>query len=89
MHFVGTTGIKEEASSKARLMYIALSQEVLVNCKVVHIKGGIKSLQPPCKEEALSSGMHPYTCENCFLQLRDLQDTIRHQKSGSLDGKLN
>ena len=89
MHVVDATGIKEEASSKARSMYIALSQEVLVNGKAVHIKGGIKSLQPPCKEEALSSGKHPYTCKNCFLQLRELQDTIRHRKSGSLDGKLN
>ena len=89
MHVVDATAIKEEASSKTRSVYIALSQEVLINGKVVHIKGGIKSLQPPCKEEALSSGKHPYTCENCFLQLRELQDTIRHRKSGSLDGKLN
>jgi len=89
MHVVDATAIKEEASSKAKSIYIALSQEVSVNGKAVHIKGGIKSLQPPCKEEALSSGKHPYTCENCFLQLRELQDTIRHRKSGSLDGKLN
>ena len=89
MHVVDATAIKEEASSKARSIYIALSQEVVVNSKAVHMKGGIKSLPPPCKEEALSSGKHPYSCENCFLQLRELQDIIRHRKSGSLDGKLN
>ena len=89
MHVVDTTAIKEEASSKTRSMYIALLHEVLVKGKAIRIKGGIKSLQPSCKEEAVSSGKHPYTCENCFLQLRELQDTIWHRKSGSLDGKLN
>ena len=83
MHVMDATAVKEEASSGAR------SEEALVNGKAVHINGGIKSLRPPCKEEALSLGKHPYTCENCFLQLRELQDTIRHQKSGSLHGKLN
>ena len=88
-HVVDATAIKQEASSKARSMYIPLSQEVMVNGKVVHIKGGIKSLQPPCKEEALSSGKHPYTCDNCFLQLRELQDTLRHRRYGSLEGVDN
>ena len=36
-HVVDATAIKEEASSKARSIYIALSQEVLVNGKAVHI----------------------------------------------------
>ena len=89
MHVVDATAIKEEASSKARSIYIALSQEVLVNGKVVTMKGGIMSLQTPCKEEALSSGKHLNTCKNCFLQLRELQDTIRARKSGRLDGKFN
>lgn len=59
------------------------------NGKVVHIRGGIKSLDLPCKEEALSAGKHPYTCDNCYLQLRELQDTLRHQKKGSLENAQN
>lgn len=89
MHVVDASALKEEASSKAKSMYIALSQEVVVNGKVVQIRGGIKSIKPPCKEVASSSGKHPYTCNNCFSQLRELQDTLRHRRCGSLDGKVN
>ena len=70
-------------------MYVPVSKEVVVNGKTVHIAGGIKSLDPPCKEEASSSGKHPYTCDNCYLQLRELKDTLRHRRSGSLANKRN
>ena len=43
-HVVDATAIKQEATSKAKSMYIPLSHEVMVNVKVIHIKGGIKSL---------------------------------------------
>ncbi len=89
MHVVDASALKQEASSKAKSMYIALLQEVVVHGKVVQISGGIKSLKPPCKEEASSSGKHPYTCEDCFSQLRELQDILGHRRSGSLDGKAN
>ena len=48
----------------------------MVYDKVVHIRGGIKSLDPPYEEEALSSGKHSYTCKNCW-------------RAGSLDRKTN
>lgn len=83
------TDLKQEAQFNGRSLYIALSKDVLVNGKVVRIRGEIKSLQPPCQEEALSYGKHPFTCENCFRQLRDLKDIIQHQKSGSLYTKTN
>ena len=83
------TDLKQEAQFNGRSLYIALSKDVLVNGKVVRIRGGIKSLQPPCQEEALSYSKHPFTCENCFRQLRELKDIIQHQKSGSLYTKTN
>ena len=60
------SAVKEQTSSKARSMYKALLQEVMVNDKAVHTKGRIKSLQPPRKKDALTSKKHPYTSNNCF-----------------------
>jgi len=88
-HAVEAADLKQEAQSNGRSLYIALSKDVLVNGKVVDIRGGIKSLQPPRQEEALSYGKHPLTCENCFRQLRELKDIIQHRKSGSLYTKTN
>lgn len=88
-HEAEASMLKEEAHSKSRSTYIALSKEVVANGKVVHIRGGIKSLDLPCKEEALSAGKHPYTCDNCYLQLCELQDTLRHRKKGSLENAQN
>ena len=81
--------LKEEAKSKGRSLYIAISKEIVIHGKIVQIRGGIKSLEPPSQEEALSSGKHPYTCDNCFSQLRELKDIIQHRKSGSLYTKTN
>ena len=88
-HAVEAAYLKQEAQSNGKSLYIALSKDVLVNGKVVHTRGGIKSLQPPCQEEALSYGKNPFTCENCFRQLRELKDIIQHRKSGSLYTKTN
>ena len=62
---------------------------MVANGRAVHIRGGIKSLDPPCKEEASSSDKHPFTCDNCYLQLRELQDTLPHRRSGSLENTSN
>ena len=51
--------------------------------------GGIKSLDPPCLEEAKSHGVHPFTCSNCAKQDRDLKNTLRHRQKGSLQGTKN
>lgn len=51
--------------------------------------GGIKSLDPPCLEEAISNGMHPFTCSNCAKQDRELKNTLRHRQKGSLQGTKN
>ena len=88
-HAVEAAELKQEAQSKARSMFIGFSKDVVIHGKVVHIRGGIKSLQPPCQEEALSYGEHPFTCENCFRQRRELKDIIQHRKSGSLSAKIN
>ena len=89
MHKAEAADLKEEANSKNKSIYLPVFQNVLINGKRVQISGGIKSLQPPCKGEALSYGEHPYTCENCYRQLRDLKNTLQHRKSGSLDGKTD
>ncbi|KAL9977637.1 hypothetical protein ACROYT_G015066 [Oculina patagonica] len=43
--------LKEEAHSKPRSKYIPLSKEVVANGKVVHIRGGIKSLNRLAKKK--------------------------------------
>lgn len=88
-HPVEAADLKQEAQSKARSVFIGFCKDVMIHGKVVHIRGGIKSLQPPCQEEALSYGKHPFTCENCFRQRRELKDIIQHRKSGSLSDKTN
>ena len=50
--------------------------------------GGIKSLDPPCLEEAMSHGMHPFTRSNCAKQEREM-NTLQHRKKGSLQGTKN
>lgn len=55
----------------------------------MHVKGGIKSLDPPCLEDALSFGDYPYTCANCANQLRQLKDILRHRLVGSWNSLAN
>lgn len=69
--------------------YIPVFQTFFIYGKLVQISGGIKSLDPPFKGEALPYGEHPYTCDNCFCQLKELKNTLQHQISGHLDGKTN
>ena len=64
-------------------------KNVSIRGKVVEIRGGIKSLDPPCQEESFSCGHHPYTCDNCHIQLHELKDIIWQRKSGSLPSKAN
>lgn len=89
MHKIDAAALKEEAKSCFKSVYIPVFQTVIINGKSVQISGGIKSLDPPCKGEALSYGEHPYTCDNCFRQLRELKNTLQHRISGCLDGKAN
>ena len=81
--------LKDKATSKFRSIFVAISKKVSIHGKVVEIRGGIKSLDPPCQEEAFSASDHPYTCDNCHIQLRELKDIIQHRKSGSLHLKAN
>ena len=69
--------------------YIPVFQTFFIYGKLVQISGGIKSLHPLFKGEALPYGEHPYTCDNCFCQLKELKNTLQHQISGHLDGKTN
>ena len=55
----------------------------------MQIRGEIKSLEPPYKGEALPYGENPYTCDNCYRQLRELKNTLQHRSRGRLDGKTN
>ena len=89
MHKVEADILKAEANSSYKSVFIPVFKQVIINGKPVQINGAIKSLEPPCKGEASSHGEHPYTCTNCFRQLRDLKNTLQHRRSGSLDDKAN
>ena len=47
------------------------------------------SLDPPCLEEAMANGKHPFTCSNCARQDRDLKNTLQHRRTGSLKDTKN
>lgn len=87
MHKVEADVLKDEANSSYKSVFIPVFKQVIINGKPVQINGAIKSLDPPCKGKASSHGEHPYTCTNCFRQLRDLKNTLQHQRPGSLDAK--
>ena len=88
-HSMEASLLKDEAGSKFRSLFIPISKKVSMHGKIVEIRGGIKSLDPPCQEEASSCGNHPFTCDNCHIQLRELKDIIQHRKSGSLHSKTD
>jgi len=79
----------EEASKRPKSVYIPLKKTVRVHGKNITLTGGIKSLDPPCLEEAMSHGKHPFTCSNCTRQDRDLKNTLQHRRTGSLKDTTN
>ena len=60
---------KQDAS---RSLFVPGTTTILIDKKSVKIEGAIKSLDPICVGFAVSSGKHPYTCENCELHRRGL-----------------
>ena len=66
-----------------------MSGVINVHGRDVKIYGGIKSLDPPCLEEAMSHGKNPFTCLNCAKQERELKNTLLHRLRGSLHGNEN
>lgn len=79
----------EEANKHPKSVYIPLRKIIRVHGKEITVTGGIKSLDPPCLEEAMSHGEHPFTCSNCARQDRDLKNTLQHRRSGSLKDTKN
>ena len=67
---------------------VYLPQQATVSIKdtkeTISIQGGIKSIDPPCMEQAKSDGPHAYTCKNCALQESILRNLMTkrsdHQK---------
>ena len=88
-HSMEASLIKVDAASKVRSLFLPISKSVSIHGKIVQIRGGIKSLDPPCQEEASSCGNHPFTCDNCHSQLRELKDILQHRKAGTLNSKAN
>ena len=82
-HPIDASEITCKSHSSSRSVYVPLTRVIAVHGKEVHVKGGIKSLDPPCLEDALSFGDYPYTCTNCANQLRQLKDILRHREVGS------
>lgn len=81
--------IIEEASRKPKAVYIPMNKFINVHGRDVKISGGIKSVDPPCLEEAMSHGTHPFTCLNCAKQERELKNTLQHRLTGRLQGHEN
>ena len=81
--------IIEEASRKPKAVYIPMNKFINVHGRDVKISGGIKSVDPPCLEEAMSHGTHPFTCLNCAKQERELKNTLQHRLTGRLQGHKN
>ena len=79
----------EEASKLPKSVYIPLKKTVRVHGKDITLTGGIKSLDPPCLEEAKGYGKHPFTCSNCAKQERDLKNTLQHRRTGCLKDTKN
>ena len=66
-----------------------MNEFINVHCHDVKITGGIKSVDPPCLEEAMSHGTHPFTCFNCAKQEHELRNTLQHRLTGRLQGHEN
>ena len=79
----------EEAGRNPRAIFIPLNKMIKVHSREIKLSGGIKSLDPPCLEEAMSHGKHPFSCSNCARQERDFKNTLQHRRSGSLKATDN
>ena len=79
----------EEAAKKPRSVFIPMNEVINVYGRNVKLSGGIKSLSPPCLEEATAHEKNPFTCRNCAKQERDLKNTLQHRLSGRLIGTEN
>ena len=66
-----------------------MNEFINVHGRDVKISGGIKSVDPPCLEEAMSHGTHPFTCVNCAKQERELRNTLQHRLTGRFQGHEN
>ena len=79
----------EEAGRNPRAIFIPLNKMIKVHSREIKLSGGIESLDPPCLEEAMSHGKHPFSCSNCARQERDFKNTLQHRRSGSLKATDN
>ena len=82
-HPIDADVIIHKSHSSSRSVYVPLSKVLSLHGKEVCVTRGIKSLDPPCLEDALPFGDHPYTCSNCASQMCELKDTVRHREYGS------
>ncbi|XP_066933436.1 uncharacterized protein [Clytia hemisphaerica] len=69
----------------SRSVFVPGEAKVMIGGKLVTLNGGIKSLDPVCTGVAVSTGNHPYTCENCFSQRDDLNGLLRKRKKSKLN----
>ena len=88
-HPAESRAIIEESSRKPKAVFIPMNEFINVHGRDVKITGGIKSIDPPCLEEAMSHGAHPFTCLNCAKQERELKNTLHHRLTGRLQGNEN
>ena len=77
--------IKEGCSAAApRSVYLPINTTLNDGGNEVTINGTIKSLDPLCSGRAQTVGRHPLVCDNCYSQLRELNDCIRKRKHAKL-----
>ena len=79
----------EEAGRNPRAIFIPLNKMIKVHSREIKLTRGIKSLNPPYLEEAMSHGKHLFSCSNCARQGRDFKNTLQHRRSGSLKATDN
>ena len=88
-HPIDARDIIRKSHSSSCSVCIPLARVIVVHSKEVQVKAGIKSLDPPCLEDALSYRDHPYTCSNCASQMRELKDILKHCKTGTCNSLNN
>ena len=63
--------LMKKSHSSFRSVYVPNPSKLKIGNDIISIEGGIKSLDPPCQQNAVNVGDHLFTCNNCHCQLRD------------------
>ena len=71
----------KKSHSSFRSVYVPNPSKLKIGNDIISIEGGITSLDPPCQQNAVNVGDHPFTCNNFHHQLCDLKFLIIKRRS--------